>query len=179
MATSPTHTTKTAFVTVGSTKFDALIHKALQQETILAFQETGFTHLVVQCGESTLIPPWELTTLYPHHISGIDVEIWKYKPSLGENILEADLVISHAGSGTILEALRARKKLIVVPNDTLLDNHQEELADALGAMGHVINATPKTLPSAISNYATASLRPFPAFDGSKFASLVDEELALS
>lgn len=41
------------------------------------------------------------------------------------------------GSGTILEVLRMGKLLIVVPNPTLLDNHQQELADALVERGHL------------------------------------------
>ncbi len=32
------------------------------------------------------------------------------------------------GSGTILEANRCQVPLIAVPNPTLMDNHQEELA---------------------------------------------------
>ncbi len=35
------------------------------------------------------------------------------------------------GSGSILEALRLKKRLIVVVNDRLMDNHQQELADAM------------------------------------------------
>jgi UDP-N-acetylglucosamine transferase subunit ALG13 len=35
--------------------------------------------------------------------------------------------------------------MIVVPNETLLDNHQVELADALGELGHLFSATPKSV----------------------------------
>lgn len=46
-----------------------------------------------------------------------------------------------AGSGTILDVLRLQKPLIVVPNPTLLDDHQQELASALAGLGHVKAAT--------------------------------------
>jgi UDP-N-acetylglucosamine transferase subunit ALG13 len=45
------------------------------------------------------------------------------------------------GSGTILDVLRMPKPMIVVPNPTLLDNHQEELASTLEEMGHLKAAT--------------------------------------
>ena len=50
---------------------------------------------------------------------------WK---TLYEN---ADLIISHAGAGSCLEALENRRRLLVVINESLMDNHQIELACAL------------------------------------------------
>ena len=47
----------------------------------------------------------------------------------------------HTGSGTILDVLRLKKPLIVVPNSSLLDNHQQELADALEDLGHLKTCT--------------------------------------
>ena len=41
------------------------------------------------------------------------------------------------GSGTIIDVLRMGKPLIVVPNPSLLDNHQTELADALQNLGYL------------------------------------------
>ena len=43
------------------------------------------------------------------------------------------------GSGSILAALRIAVPLVVVPNPTLLDNHQVELAEALAEQGYVIH----------------------------------------
>jgi beta-1,4-N-acetylglucosaminyltransferase len=42
------------------------------------------------------------------------------------------------GSGTILEVLRMGIPLIVVPNPSLQDNHQEELARQLQKQGYVV-----------------------------------------
>jgi len=47
------------------------------------------------------------------------------------------------GSGTILDVLRKGKPLIIVPNPTLLDNHQEDMAHAMEALGHAKVSTVK------------------------------------
>ena len=48
-------------------------------------------------------------------------------------------LIEEAGSGSILDALRVGVPLIVVPNPSLLDNHQVELAEALAEQGYVVH----------------------------------------
>ncbi|MCJ1441151.1 MAG: N-acetylglucosaminyldiphosphodolichol N-acetylglucosaminyltransferase catalytic subunit alg13 [Stictis urceolatum] len=59
-------------------------------------------------------------------------------------------VMSHAGSGSILEALRVKAPLIVVPNETLLDNHQGELADELSRQGYVVHGRLDQLDEALA-----------------------------
>ena len=44
---------------------------------------------------------------------------------------------SSTGAGTILDVMRLGVPLIVVPNHTLLDNHQDELAAELERQGYV------------------------------------------
>jgi len=43
---------------------------------------------------------------------------------------KSDLIISHAGTGSILDSLRLKKKLIILVNDKLQDNHQLQIAKA-------------------------------------------------
>jgi UDP-N-acetylglucosamine transferase subunit ALG13 len=45
------------------------------------------------------------------------------------------------GSGTILDVLRLKKPLIVIPNPNLLHNHQQELASALADEQYLITST--------------------------------------
>jgi beta-1,4-N-acetylglucosaminyltransferase len=45
------------------------------------------------------------------------------------------------GSGTVIDVLRMGKRLIVIPNPTLLDNHQQDLASSLNTLGHLKAST--------------------------------------
>ena len=49
-------------------------------------------------------------------------------------------ILTAEGSGSILETLRAQKRLVVVPNDSLMDNHQAELAEEMDRMGYLISS---------------------------------------
>ena len=57
-------------------------------------------------------------------------------------------MISHCGAGILLESLRANKstnkevttKCIAVVNETLMHNHQSEIADALSADNYIVKA---------------------------------------
>jgi len=55
---------------------------------------------------------------------GLRVSWFEFAPSLAERIAAADLVISHAGAGSVFEALSAGKALVAVPNAALMANHQ-------------------------------------------------------
>lgn len=54
------------------------------------------------------------------------------------------------GSGTILDALRIRVPLIVVPNTSLLHNHQVELAEELSKQGYLVHGHLKFVDVSIS-----------------------------
>lgn len=59
-------------------------------------------------------------------------------------IEEADLIIAHAGVGTIMNCLSGSKRLIVVPRTQLhkehVDDHQFEIADAFAEKGYLLCA---------------------------------------
>ncbi|KAI0636901.1 hypothetical protein C8Q77DRAFT_532261 [Trametes polyzona] len=191
------------FLTVGSTRFDALVHAALAPPVLDSLRAKGYRSLDVQCGNSAFDPAL-FSQPAPDHWQrsdgGLDINVWRFKPSLKDDYERADLIISHAGilpfpalscpsagcptpfpspgSGTIIDVLRLGKPLIVVPNPTLLDNHQEELSDALASLGHLRSSTVADLPRAIETLDTAQLVPFPQFDGSRFRELLDEEMGI-
>ena len=141
------------FVTVGTTKFEQLVNKMLSESTLRLLRSLSCTHLVMQVGNGVHEAPQlaPLATM-PRGASvkfsvkeGLLVEAYTYKSTIGADMVEADLVVSHAGSGSIIESLEARKKLIVVVNETLMDNHQLELAEKMFAEGYLLYTTCATL----------------------------------
>lgn len=54
-------------------------------------------------------------------------------------------MISHAGAGSIMEALTLGKKLVVVVNRDLMDDHQEELAEVVAKEGYGVMADVESL----------------------------------
>ncbi|CBQ70387.1 conserved hypothetical protein [Sporisorium reilianum SRZ2] len=121
----------------------------------------------------------EGATLQAETQHGIQLELFQFAPDLKAFIASADIVISHAGSGTILDTLRMRPRtpsLVVVPNTSLMDNHQVELAQALGEDKYVIVGSEETLASDLERACSTVCAPFPDFDASRFAAIVDEAM---
>ncbi len=60
-----------------------------------------------------------------------------------QRILEADILVSHGGAGTIINGLRQGKKVVVVPRlkkfGEHTNDHQLDLAEALAGEGKVIS----------------------------------------
>eukprot|EP01083_Nonionella_stella_P117786 351367_1 len=168
---------KTVFVTVGTTQFDSLIASVSSVEFLQKIALHGFRRLVIQYG--TGAPPALVTANkigHNHNSSsgttrvkltdeGCDIDIsweaYRFKSSLEPDMQNADLIVSHAGAGSIMEGLSICKewnnksdsdsdsdsdstgnnfnckKLVVVINDILMNNHQSELAEALDCRGYL------------------------------------------
>jgi beta-1,4-N-acetylglucosaminyltransferase len=96
-------------VTVGTTTFDSLIEYLDQEEIFfhldIEFQIANGKYVPVNHGFFRFVDPDEI--------------IRKYE--------SADIVITHAGLGTVIQLLEMRKRLIVVPNLERVDKHQLDL----------------------------------------------------
>lgn len=115
------------FVTVGSQKFqfnrllkkiDELIEKDIIKENVFA-----------QIGVSEYIP-----------------KNYKYKrfitqKEFNEYISKSDMVITHAGTGVIINSIKMGKKVIGIPRQKKygehVDNHQIQLIEAFQEMGYI------------------------------------------
>ena len=126
------------FVTVGTTKFEKLIHAVDSSIVQDALRKKGFSRLVIQIGNGQYEP-------LRSSGKGLDIEFYRFKPSLEEDFKNADLVISHGGYGCLIESLTLRKPVIAVINDTLMDNHQVEIAQELERRNLLVKCKPETL----------------------------------
>uniref|UniRef100_A0A3P8SKJ5 UDP-N-acetylglucosamine transferase subunit ALG13 n=1 Tax=Amphiprion percula TaxID=161767 RepID=A0A3P8SKJ5_AMPPE len=162
---------KKVFVTVGTTSFDELIETITSAEAAQALKARGYDCLVVQVGRGALLPDADSC---PH----IRLEAFRYKNSLAEDIKQADLIISHAGAGSCLEALGAGKPLLVVVNDKLMNNHQLELAKQLHIDSHLLYCTCSTLTETLRTMDLSVLRPFLSGQPQNFANFLDKALGI-
>ena len=100
-----------AFVTVGSTQFDALIESVLSEVVLATLQDKGYSTVVIQCGKyhgDKLNALSEYNGTWSARKSGVTVEVWRYKPSLKEDFEAADLVLSHAGINSFRSSIPTR-----------------------------------------------------------------------
>ncbi|CAK6964612.1 UDP-N-acetylglucosamine transferase subunit ALG13 homolog isoform X1 [Scomber scombrus] len=162
---------KTVFVTVGTTSFDELIKNVTSSEAAQALKSCGYERLVLQVGRGSLLPDADSC---PH----IRLEAFRFKDSIAEDMKRADLVISHAGAGSCLEALGANKPLLVVVNDKLMDNHQLELARQLHMDSHLLYCTCSTLTETLRTMDLSLLQPFPPGQPKNFANFLDKALGI-
>ncbi|KAG7693260.1 hypothetical protein KL930_004138 [Ogataea haglerorum] len=103
----------------------------------------GYDRLVVQYGKTAagreLVA--KLTSEYTVRdnvftVNRLEVELLAFDPDFVRNYTaQSDLVISHGGTGSVLDTLRCNKKLVVLINTELADNHQLEIAEAFEQEG--------------------------------------------
>ena len=133
---------------------------------------------------------------------GLSVEFFDYAPSLKDRFAAADLVVTHAGAGSIFETLSMSPRpaaapakegknnnpsssssssplappipLIAVPNGALMHNHQAELASELEGRGLLVAATPETLAAVLAAADFSRLRRYEAGGALGVVAAIDE-----
>ncbi|EPY50873.1 N-acetylglucosaminyldiphosphodolichol N- acetylglucosaminyltransferase Alg13 [Schizosaccharomyces cryophilus OY26] len=159
-----------AFVTVGSTRFDELVSGVLHVNVQYQLLQHGITQLIVQFGNG------REAFGTPSPIEGISISGFDYAPEIGTYIESSSIVISHAGAGSILQSLRAQKPLIVVPNESLMDNHQLELSNKLASLQYLITCSYKDLAQGVEALFNTKLKPFPNPEYSAFQKVLSDVL---
>ncbi|KAF4042818.1 Glycosyltransferase family 28 C-terminal domain [Phytophthora infestans] len=154
-----------AFVTVGTTKFDALIAALDTDACLSSLVARGFTSLRMQIGHGEHQP----RATFP----GLTLSFYRHDPQYKRDVAEADLIISHAGAGSIMDGLALKKKLLVVVNTSLMDNHQAELAEAMADQNYCLQTTVQGLQSMLEAGDWDNLQPYPPLDEQAFPDLVD------
>ncbi|KAI5658933.1 hypothetical protein M9H77_27726 [Catharanthus roseus] len=162
---------RTAFVTVGTTRFDSLVRAVDSHEVKDQLYRKGYTHLLIQMGRGSYIP-----TKSGGENGSLVVDYFTFSSSIADYLRSASLVISHAGSGSIFETLRLGKPLIVVVNEDLMDNHQSELAEELAVRKHLYCARPQTLYQTIADMDVESLLPYQPGDATPVVKLINRFL---
>ena len=99
------------FVTVGNTHYNSLI-KAIDEH--LSPEKYDIT---IQLADGEYKPK-------NHSYFSLTSDITQYYN-------ESDLVIAHAGAGTVFELLEGKHRMVVVPNSDRVDDHQLDLASYL------------------------------------------------
>ena len=166
---------ETIFITVGTTDFDDLI-RALDTSEFLSFMtKSRCKRVIFQIGRGSFTPTY---------LEGISqnsgqfrLECFRFKPSLADIMAESSLIISHAGSGSMSEALYLRKVLVVCINESLMDNHQVELAEVLAEQKYCTYTKPMHICKYLNHNAEEEfrhLKVYPTADPEVFADFLDE-----
>lgn len=90
---------------------------------------------------------------------------YDFSPSFEQDLLRADLIITHGGVGTIMQALLNNKRVIVVPrlkaNGEHVDDHQLEITNKLTTQGYIYSANSfEELKKLIDNLDQLIFKPY-------------------
>lgn len=106
------------FVTVGTTRFDSLI------EFIDLNLSKDIYDVIFQISDGKYKPS--------------NFKYFEFSSSISEYYFKTDLVITHAGAGSIYQLLEIQKKMIIVPNMERIDGHQLDIAEYMSRNKHAL-----------------------------------------
>lgn len=116
----------------------------------LGSQQYQFNRLLIKLDE--LVKTQEITEEIFAQTGSSDYQPqnYRYKPFITQEeyeqqVIDADMVISHGGTGAIIKALKAKKQVIVVPRQAKFgehaDDHQFQIADFMADNGYVFEVS--------------------------------------
>ncbi|KAF4666404.1 N-acetylglucosaminyldiphosphodolichol N-acetylglucosaminyltransferase catalytic subunit alg13 [Perkinsus olseni] len=157
-------TLQRVFVTVGTTKFDSLVQSVCEPDFLdFLHDKLGTREVVIQYGNSSAgtLKVYEEAkqAAAAAAMDGMAIHGYSLKPEgINDDIQRADLVISHAGAGSIMDTLKVSRErgnerkpiLCVVCNKALMGNHQQELANAMRPYALVADG-PEELETVLSS----------------------------
>ncbi|XP_037944108.1 UDP-N-acetylglucosamine transferase subunit ALG13 homolog [Teleopsis dalmanni] len=152
---------KRVFITVGTTKFDELISEIISDKVLNLLQEKGCCQLTLQIGKGEIL----IDSRKIHEKYGINVEYYPFKfDENSTDIVNADLVIGHAGAGTCIDILTNQKPSLIVINENLMNNHQTELAIEMAAEGYLYYCNVKQIAKSLEHFDFNALAKFELSD---------------
>ncbi|MDA5565372.1 glycosyltransferase [Cobetia sp. MMG027] len=98
-------------ITTGTTPFKSLVNIAISN-----FQSSHHIYVI------------QSPCLNNYTVLNGNIETHTFIENIEEHYQSADLVITHAGAGSVYRLLELQKKVVVVPNVDRIDNHQLDLA---------------------------------------------------
>jgi len=191
-------------ITVGSTKFISLSQTIISQELVTLLSQRPDPRqiqVLIQIGNQELRQEGLLSKTPNENISqfnhdslshlklsptaNIELVIFKYSDKIDQLISQAQLVITHAGAGSILSAIKptaisrptatisqieitpdyslelsadrlSKPQVIIVPNPELMDNHQTDLAHQISSLGLAITCSTDRLIQTIEEALNTS-----------------------
>lgn len=108
------------FATVGTTSYDSMI-KALDK---IFIQKDESINIIYQIAGGCHIPK-----------SG---SYFSFVDDVSQFYRNSDLIITHAGAGTVFGLLKLNKKFIIVPNLERIDKHQLDIAKYMDENNHAL-----------------------------------------
>ncbi|KAH9900061.1 hypothetical protein F4778DRAFT_739868 [Xylariomycetidae sp. FL2044] len=179
------HQEKVAFVTVGATAgFRPLVAEVVSPAFIETLKQLSFTQLIVQCGPDYPFFLHAKESLSEDVANGFMISGFDYTNHIhqffraaargeddhnnsdeegrgGRRRRDYGVIICHAGSGTILDALDYDAKIVTVSNSLLMDDHQLQLARRMSRHGYLLEGRLGHLAQSVEQIARQPPRPWP------------------
>lgn len=146
---------KSILISVGTTKFENLIKCIDDSDFYKKLDELNIEKLFIQKGNGVNIPDKYKEIKFKN----LKVEVVEYVKNLQELLSSYDVIVCHCGAGTILESVQYKKIIIGCTNDSLMDNHQKELADRLVEKNYIYHSDYTNIKSKIVDVISGKEKP--------------------